>query len=285
MKSPCVVWKTPGWSRPAATALASLFLLAGPAVAAPLDGQVLGAGAPIANSTVTLWQAGSGAPRQLAQARSGADGRFVLAAPDAPLSRGFAVPGGPRRHAVGRQGQRRQPGHRAAERAGRQGAGQGDDQRDDDRRLGVDAQPVHRRRCHPGPAAAVEDRRRQRAQLRRPGHRRLGQHDPGPVEQQPDADDGQLRHAGQRAGRLRHAGAARGLPDRLPGRARPERWHAHRHADGRPTPSPARRGTSRTACSARSKPSTRCRRARRCARCPTCPTCSGCRAPGCCRSR
>jgi hypothetical protein len=58
------------------------------AVAAPVDGQVLGAGAPIANATVTLWQAGSGAPRQLAQARSGADGRFALAAPDAPLAEG-----------------------------------------------------------------------------------------------------------------------------------------------------------------------------------------------------
>ena len=88
MKSPRVAWKTPGWSRPAATALASLVLLAGAAFAAPLDGQVLGAGAPIANSTVTLWQAGSGAPRQLAQARSGADGRFMLDAPDAPLSEG-----------------------------------------------------------------------------------------------------------------------------------------------------------------------------------------------------
>jgi hypothetical protein len=68
--------------------LASLVLLAGPAFAAPLDGQVLGAGAPIANSTVTLWQAGSSAPRQLAQVRSGADGRFMLGAPDAPLSEG-----------------------------------------------------------------------------------------------------------------------------------------------------------------------------------------------------
>ncbi len=62
--------------------------LAGPAIAASLDGQVLGAGAPIANATVTLWQAGSGAPRQLAQARSGVDGRFALVAPDAPLAEG-----------------------------------------------------------------------------------------------------------------------------------------------------------------------------------------------------
>jgi len=63
-------------------------LAAMPVLAATLDGQVLGAGAPIANAAVTLWQAGSGAPRQLAQARSAADGRFALNAPDAPLGDG-----------------------------------------------------------------------------------------------------------------------------------------------------------------------------------------------------
>lgn len=52
--------------------------------AASLSGQVLGAGAPIANSTVTLWAANAGAPKQLAQARSGADGRFTLTAPTTP---------------------------------------------------------------------------------------------------------------------------------------------------------------------------------------------------------
>ena len=51
------------------------------AVAAALNGQVLGAGAPIASSTVTLWSASPGAPKQLAQARTGADGRFTLNAP------------------------------------------------------------------------------------------------------------------------------------------------------------------------------------------------------------
>ena len=64
------------------------FGLALPAAAANLDGQVLGGGAPIANASVTLWQAGSGTPRQLAQARSGADGRFAVAAPGAPLAEG-----------------------------------------------------------------------------------------------------------------------------------------------------------------------------------------------------
>jgi streptogramin lyase len=58
---------------------------AGPAVAADsLRGQVLGGGAPIANSTVTLWAASADAPKQLAQARTGADGRFALSPVGAP---------------------------------------------------------------------------------------------------------------------------------------------------------------------------------------------------------
>jgi hypothetical protein len=43
-----------------------------------INGQVLGAGAPIVGSTVTLWAAGTGAPQQLAQTQTGADGGFVL---------------------------------------------------------------------------------------------------------------------------------------------------------------------------------------------------------------
>jgi DNA-binding beta-propeller fold protein YncE len=43
-----------------------------------IKGQVLGSGAPIANSTVTLWAATSGPPAQLGQARTDADGRFSL---------------------------------------------------------------------------------------------------------------------------------------------------------------------------------------------------------------
>jgi len=49
-----------------------------------LEGQVLGGGAPIANSTVTLWAASADTPKQLAQARTGADGRFMLSAAGAP---------------------------------------------------------------------------------------------------------------------------------------------------------------------------------------------------------
>ena len=43
-----------------------------------VEGQVLGAGAPIAISTVTLWAASADAPRQLAQTQTGDDGRFTL---------------------------------------------------------------------------------------------------------------------------------------------------------------------------------------------------------------
>ena len=47
--------------------IAVLALAAGPTSSADrIEGQVLGAGAPIANSSVTLWAAGTGAPRQLA---------------------------------------------------------------------------------------------------------------------------------------------------------------------------------------------------------------------------
>ena len=45
-----------------------------------IKGQVLGGGAPIAKSTVTLWEASAGAPRQLSQTKSNGDGRFEVRA-------------------------------------------------------------------------------------------------------------------------------------------------------------------------------------------------------------
>src|SRR5262249_58937760 len=48
--------------------------------AGSIGGRVTGAGAPIAGSTVTLWAASAGEPKQLAQARTDADGRFTLSA-------------------------------------------------------------------------------------------------------------------------------------------------------------------------------------------------------------
>jgi len=57
----------------------SLFAwVAGAATADALDGKVLGGGQPITNATVTLWAASEGAPQQLGQVRTGADGSFTL---------------------------------------------------------------------------------------------------------------------------------------------------------------------------------------------------------------
>jgi hypothetical protein len=53
--------------------------ICGPAAAAVnIAGQVQAGGSAVADSTVTLWAAGSGEPRQLAQTKSGSEGRFVL---------------------------------------------------------------------------------------------------------------------------------------------------------------------------------------------------------------
>ena len=58
--------------------VSALSLVGVPAVADTLQGRVLGAGAPIAGSTVNLWAAGPGAPAQLLQTTSGLDGRFTM---------------------------------------------------------------------------------------------------------------------------------------------------------------------------------------------------------------
>jgi hypothetical protein len=65
-------------------ALAGLNLISTPPAnaAVSISGQVLGGGAPIASSTVTLFAASSGTPKQLSQATTGADGRFTMTAPD-----------------------------------------------------------------------------------------------------------------------------------------------------------------------------------------------------------
>ena len=53
-------------------------------VAVLVQGQVQAGGRPLANSAVTLWAASAGEPKQLAQARSGSDGRFEFASQDTP---------------------------------------------------------------------------------------------------------------------------------------------------------------------------------------------------------
>jgi len=64
----------------AVLALSSLFLAGSASAADSIKGQVLGGGAPIAKSTVTLWEASAGAPKQLGQTKTNDDGRFEVRA-------------------------------------------------------------------------------------------------------------------------------------------------------------------------------------------------------------
>ena len=64
----------------AAIAVSMAFYLVGaiPCAAAQLFGRVVVGGSPAADSTVTLWQAGMGAPQKVAETHSGRDGAFVF---------------------------------------------------------------------------------------------------------------------------------------------------------------------------------------------------------------
>ena len=54
------------------------FCIAGRAFASDIKGRALLGNAPIAKSTVTLWEASAGAPKQLSQTKTGDDGRFEI---------------------------------------------------------------------------------------------------------------------------------------------------------------------------------------------------------------
>ena len=104
----------------AALAISGMFL-ATPAFAADsIKGQVLGGGAPIAQSTVTLWAASAGAPKQLAQTRTDNDGRFEVRAVGPADSSLYllAIGGEP-----GSQGRRQQSGDRIVDGGGQQASG------------------------------------------------------------------------------------------------------------------------------------------------------------------
>jgi hypothetical protein len=49
-----------------------------------IEGQVQAGGGPVAHSAVTLWAASASAPQRLAQAETGADGRFVISTDQSP---------------------------------------------------------------------------------------------------------------------------------------------------------------------------------------------------------
>src|SRR5215467_15390492 len=65
--------------------LGALGFACSPASAAVrIEGQVQAGGGGIANSSVTLWAASAGEPKQLAQARTNGDGRFEITSQETP---------------------------------------------------------------------------------------------------------------------------------------------------------------------------------------------------------
>src|SRR5208282_3834140 len=69
------------WIRSSLVGMLSVatLMLAGSALATDhLSGRVLGGGAPVANSTVTLWEASSNAPKKLAETKTNGQGQFEL---------------------------------------------------------------------------------------------------------------------------------------------------------------------------------------------------------------
>ena len=79
-----VMHKMPARALAALAAVAAFLLADVRAFATEVVGHVQGAGSPIAGSTVTLYAASSGAPRELAQGKTDADGAFKLSAKPAP---------------------------------------------------------------------------------------------------------------------------------------------------------------------------------------------------------
>ncbi len=72
--------------------LVAILIFAGHAFAADsIKGQVLGGGAPIAQSTVTLWAASADAPEQLAETKTDNEGRFELTSRGAPVDSSLYV--------------------------------------------------------------------------------------------------------------------------------------------------------------------------------------------------
>src|SRR5271165_2368287 len=73
------------WPARSAMVVALLGCLGGAADAAVrIEGQVQAGGGPVANSTVALWVASEGEPKQLAQAKTDGDGSFVVNTDETP---------------------------------------------------------------------------------------------------------------------------------------------------------------------------------------------------------
>ena len=118
-----------------------------------IEGQVQAGGGAVAGSTVSLWAASAGAPRQLAQTKTGSDGRFELGTEETPgndVVLYVVAKGG---EATVNKGAGDNPAIGMSGGVGWRAAGRGRRQRDDDRGVGLDQRAVPRRRCAQGARA------------------------------------------------------------------------------------------------------------------------------------
>ena len=159
--------------RLAALTAVTLFLAGGAFAADTIKGQVLGGGAPIAKSTVTLWEASAAAPKQIAQVKTSDDGRFEVrikgAHGDAVLY--LVASGGEPKASKGKGDSTCScPLVCARERA----AGECCRQRTDDGCLRLHCRSIHQRRINLRESAWTQDCCWQRAEPGRSDHRHLG---------------------------------------------------------------------------------------------------------------
>ena len=129
-----------------AVAVASLILAGQASAADSIKGQVLGGGAPIAQSTVTLWAASAGEPKQLAETKTDNEGRFELSSSGASVDSSLylvATGGEPQS-----SGWRQQSAIALLAVVGSTPSTTRRDRRDDDYRFGGDPYAVHRQHSH-----------------------------------------------------------------------------------------------------------------------------------------
>ena len=157
-----------------ATMFVAMVLSAGAAFAADnIKGQVLGGGAPITKSTVALWEASAGAPKQLDQAKTNDDGRFEVRAEGAH-SDGVLYLVANWRRAQSQQSGRRQFCHRFVSGSGQQAPSHRCRQRTHDRGFGFHRRPIHQRASYLRECARTACRRDERPESREPANRWLG---------------------------------------------------------------------------------------------------------------
>jgi hypothetical protein len=130
-----------------------------------IEGQVQAGGGPLASSTVTLWAASAAEPKQLAQAKTGSDGRFEIGTEATPGTDVILYLIAKRGEATISKASGDNPAIALLSVLGNTAPAQGRHQRDDDGGVGVDQRPILRRHGDPGARVKPAHCRWQRAQL------------------------------------------------------------------------------------------------------------------------